>query len=84
MITIRPYQTDDLENTVQLWYRTWHQTFIHIQHPQPYIAWKARFRDDLAVHGDIWIAEVEKKIVGFVVIIREEKWLSQLFVDKTY
>lgn len=38
MTTIRPYQADDLENIVQLWYQTWHETFLNIQHPQPYIA----------------------------------------------
>ncbi|MEH2424181.1 MAG: GNAT family N-acetyltransferase [Nostoc sp.] len=84
MVTIRPYQLNDLEDTVHLWYRTWHQTFPDIQHPQPYFAWKVRFRDDLAARGDVWLAEVENQIVGFLVVIKEEQWLSQLFVDTTY
>jgi len=57
---IRPYQLDDLEDTVDLWYRTWHETFSHIKHPQPYSLWKARFRDDLAARGNVWLAEVEQ------------------------
>ncbi|WP_375497013.1 GNAT family N-acetyltransferase [uncultured Nostoc sp.] len=84
MVTIRPYQLNDLEDIVRLWYRTWHETFSPIKHPQPYSLWKARFCDDLAVHGDIWLAEVENQIVGFVVVLKEEQWLSQLFVDATY
>ncbi len=81
---IRQYQLDDLEDTVQLWYRTWHQTFTNIQHPQPYPAWKVRFCDDLAVRGNVWLAEVENQIVGFIVVIKEEQELNQIFVDPNY
>ncbi|MBW4572682.1 MAG: GNAT family N-acetyltransferase [Tolypothrix carrinoi HA7290-LM1] len=81
---IRPYELNDLEDTVQLWYRTWHQTFPEIQHPQPYPAWKTRFCDDLAVRGNVWVAEVENSIVGFVVVIKDEQCLHQLFVDSMY
>lgn len=84
MATIRPYDPNNLEDTVQLWYRTWHQTFPQIQHPQPYPAWKDRFRNDLAVQGNIWVAEVENCIVGFVVVIQAEQYLAQLFVDPMY
>ncbi|MDF5728831.1 MAG: GNAT family N-acetyltransferase [Rhizonema sp. PD38] len=84
MVIIRPYNPNDLENTVQLWYRTWHHTFPHLQHPQPYMAWKERFRDRLAKRGNVWLAELENQIVGFVVVIKEEQELNQLFVDPVY
>ena len=84
MLTLRPYDPRDLENAVELWYRTWHQTFPHIQHPQPYPAWKTRFRDDFAGGGDIWVVEVESSLAGFVVVICEEQYLAQLFVDSAY
>lgn len=84
MVRIRPYEPKDLEKIVQLWYRTWHQTFPNIQHPQPYSAWKSRFCDDLAVTGKVWVAEVEHHIVGFVVVIKEEQYLSQIFVNPEY
>lgn len=84
MATVRPYQPDDLEDTVQLWDQTWHQTFPHIQHPQPYSEWKTRFRNDLTVRGSVWIAELENRIVGFVMVIKEEQSLDQIFVDPTY
>ena len=80
-MTIRPYVPKDLENTVQLWYRTWHQTFPHLEHPQPHNAWKVRFRDRLARRGEVWLAELENQIVGFVVVMKEEQELNQLFVD---
>jgi GNAT superfamily N-acetyltransferase len=83
-VKIRLYDSDDLEEIVQLWYRIWHQTFPNIQHPQPYSAWKSRFRDDLAVKGEVWVCEVEHHIVGFVVVIKEEQYLSQIFVNPEY
>lgn len=84
VVTIRPYQPDDLEDTVQLWYQTWHQTFPHLQHPQPYSTWKARFHNDLVVQGSVWIAELENWIVGFVVVTKNNQYLDQLFVHTDY
>lgn len=82
-IKIRDYQPEDLENIVQIWYETWHQTFPHLQHPQPYAGWKQKFYE-LEQIGDIFIAEVENKITGFAVILTTEQCLSQLFVDGNY
>lgn len=83
-ISIRAYQPDDLEVIVQLWYRTWHQTFPHLQHPYPYAAWEERFREYFAVHGSIWLAEIDPCIAGFIVIIPDRQWIDQLFVDANY
>ncbi|MBE9052251.1 GNAT family N-acetyltransferase [Nostocales cyanobacterium LEGE 11386] len=83
-LTINSYQPEDLENTVQLWYCTWHQTFPYIQHPQSYLEWKSRFRDELAIKGHIWLAKLENRIVGFIVVIPEEQCLEQIFVDTAY
>ncbi|BAZ33520.1 GCN5-related N-acetyltransferase (plasmid) [Cylindrospermum sp. NIES-4074] len=82
-IKIRDYQPEDLENIVQLWYGTWHQTFPHLQHPQTYSEWKQKFYE-LAENGDIFVTEVENSIAGFAVILTKEQCLSQLFVDKNY
>lgn len=84
VVIIRLYNPDDLEEIVQLWYYTWHETFANIQHAQPYSAWKSRFRNNLAVKGEIWVAEVEYHIVGFLVVIKEEQYLSQIFVNPQY
>ena len=81
MRKIRPYNYPDMERVVRLWYKVWHQTFSNIKHPHPYALWKARFQDDIAVRGNIWVAEVDGLIVGFFVVIEEERELNQLFVD---
>ena len=84
MQAIRPFKSSDIEAVVKLWWETWNQTFPEIKHPQPYVSWKARFQDDIAVRGNIWVAEVEGNIVGFMVIIEEARELNQLFVDSDY
>lgn len=71
------------ESTVELWYRTWHQ-IPKLQQEQDYSEWLTRFRDDLAVQGDIWIAEIQNCIVGFIVLIVREQELNQLFIDPNY
>lgn len=83
LIKFRDYQPEDLENIVQLWYGTWHQTFPHLHHPQAYSRWKQKF-DELLENGDIFVAEVEDRITGFAVILTKEQCLSQLFVDENY
>ncbi|MEL6502806.1 MAG: GNAT family N-acetyltransferase, partial [Cyanobacteria bacterium J06623_1] len=80
----RPLKPSDIEAVVKLRWKTWNQTFPEIKHPQPYSAWKTRFQDDLVVRENIWVAEVESYIVGFVVILEEDRELNQLFVDSDY
>lgn len=84
MFSLHPYHPNDLEEVVQLWWRTWHQTFPDLQHPQPYTAWKVRFCNDIAVRGITWVAKLENQIVGFVVVVKEKGRLDQLFVDTAY
>jgi len=38
----------------------------------------------LAVRGDVWVAFVENSIVGFVVVIKNEQSLDQIFVEPTF
>ena len=84
MQTIRAYNPSDIDDVVKLWWKTWHQTFPEIKHPQSYSLWKTRFENDLTVRGSIWVAEIENKIVGFMVVMEEEQELNQLFVDSDY
>lgn len=95
IITIRSYKPADLEAIVELWYRTWHETFPHLHHPQPYSAWKQRFEGEFVRDGEIFLAEAtyqigreidkkDKKIVGFAVLLQHNQILSQLFVDREY
>ncbi|MEE3718547.1 GNAT family N-acetyltransferase [Tumidithrix elongata RA019] len=83
-LLIRPYQSEDLEAIVQLWYNTWHETFPHLQHPHLSTEWKRRFLDELIPLGSIWTAEIEGEIAGFMVIFKRKSFIDQLFVDRRY
>lgn len=89
---LRLYEAKDLTQVVRLWYRTWHSSFPEIQHPQPYELWKEHFCNQLIRRGEVWVAEVESQIVGFIVVFKDE-WeshitttgeLNQIFVDPIY
>ena len=75
---------DDLEEVVQLWFRSWHQAFPDLRHPQPLAQWRARFRDEFVGHREIWLAEVDGRLAGFAALARHEGVLDQLFVAPTY
>lgn len=78
---IRLFRPDDLDETVRLWYRTWHHTFLGLRHPQTFDQWKSRFRDEISVTEQVWVAEVDGRIVGFLAMKQAEGYLDQLFVD---
>jgi len=83
-LRLRPYEPADLEETVGLWYRVWHHTFPDLTHPQGPEAWAARFRDELAPHKAIWVAEAGRHIVGFMAVDEGRGVLDQLFVESSY
>lgn len=65
---IRAYEPKDLTEIVKLWYKTWHNSFPDLKHPQAYEQWEERFRDELVRRGEVWIAQIASQIVGFFVI----------------
>lgn len=84
MIEIASYKIEDLENIVELWHYTWHQTFPHLHHPQTYVEWKVRFRDEIAVFNTIWTAKIGHEIVGFIAVNQAKRTIEQLFILPKY
>jgi GNAT superfamily N-acetyltransferase len=70
----------DLDKVVTLWYKSWSNAFPELKHPQLFEAWKSRFKNDLVKHS-VWVAELQNRIVGFMVIKEIERTLEQIFVD---
>ncbi|BAZ17780.1 GCN5-related N-acetyltransferase [Calothrix sp. NIES-4071] len=81
MVTIRYYTENDLDTVVTLWYKSWSNMFPELKHPQPFEAWKFRFKNDLAINSTAWVAENQSRIVGFIVINQIKGILEQIFVD---
>ncbi|MGI0491414.1 GNAT family N-acetyltransferase [Alkalinema pantanalense CENA528] len=57
-IILRPYQPQDAPAVVDLWHRTWHQTFPDLQHPQSYAGWQTKFQQELLAQAVIWVAAI--------------------------
>lgn len=83
-VQLRPLEANDISDVVALWYRAWHYTFPDLHHPDPLSTWERRFRDDLACQGTVWVAEVREGIVGFIVVMIQENYLDQIFVDPAH
>jgi ribosomal protein S18 acetylase RimI-like enzyme len=81
---LRPLEANDISDVVALWYRAWHHTFLDLHHPDPLSTWERRFRDDLAYRGTVWVAERREDIVGFIVVMIQENYLDQIFVDPAH
>lgn len=79
MITIRHYAGDDLDEVVALLYRSWTHAFPNLKHPLPFESWKSRFQNDYEKHAEVWVAETQSQIVGFVIVTGNE--IAQIFVD---
>ncbi len=79
MLVIRDYLDRDLNQVVELWYRSWAHEFPNLKHPQSFGEWKLRFQNDLAKRGNVLVAVIRHRIVGFVVAI--EGKINQIFVD---
>ncbi|MBD2329233.1 GNAT family N-acetyltransferase [Alkalinema sp. FACHB-956] len=58
---LRPYQSQDAPAVVDLWHRTWHQTFPDLQHPQSYAGWQTKFQQELLAQAVIWVATIAEQ-----------------------
>jgi ribosomal protein S18 acetylase RimI-like enzyme len=84
MVTLRLYQSDDLEQVVHLWYTAWHRAFPGLHHPQTYDEWKQRFRDEIAAMQTVWVAEVDGNVAGFLAMNVDDGYIDQFFVDVAF
>jgi ribosomal protein S18 acetylase RimI-like enzyme len=66
--TIRPYRPDDLDTVVDLWYDTWHATFPDLRHDEPKDEWRRRFETEIAAEEQVFVAEVDDQIAGFLAV----------------
>lgn len=79
MIAIRPYIDADLDNVVALWYRSWSHAFPTLIHPQPFDQWRFRFQNEYSKQGITWVATIQDRVVGFVVV--GDRVIAQIFVE---
>lgn len=78
MLEIRCYVDDDLDEVITLWYRSWTNAFPNLKHPQSFEEWKLRFQNDIAKRANVWVAQAQSRIVGFIVIIEAVGIIEQI------
>jgi putative acetyltransferase len=84
MLNIRQYHISDLDQVVELWYESWCKTFPFLQHTHKYLVLKSRFINEILIDCEVWIAEIENRIVGFVAVNLAEIEINQIFIDLNY
>lgn len=78
---LRQYQSGDEIAVVDLWYRSWAAAFPGRNHPLPFDKWGDRFMNEIVIKDQIWIAQVDNEIVGFLALDRAAADVDQIFVD---
>ncbi len=77
--TLRPYNAGDEDAAIDLWFRTWSQAYPSIDFAQRLEGWRARWRDELVPAAQIFVAEQNGAMTGFVTI-DASGYLDQLVV----
>lgn len=79
-IILRPYAAADEEAAIALWLRTWQQVYPDIDFSARLDWWRQRWRDELAAHAQIVVAERSGTIAGFVTVDPKTLYLDQIVV----
>src|SRR5215207_5775417 len=67
-IALRPYRLEDLDPLVDLWYDTWHAAFPDLRHHEPKDVWRRRFEQEIAVQEQVFVVELDGRIVAFLAV----------------
>jgi ribosomal protein S18 acetylase RimI-like enzyme len=80
-INIRHYQSEDLERLIPLWHESKKRAFPYVEVQQQYTLEDDRnyFTSTIVPGRDVWLAETEDKLVGFIAL--EDDLVDLLFVD---
>ncbi len=80
-ITIRPFENADFKPVTQLWYHAKKQAFPYSDFQQRLTPFddECYFRDTILMKCDVWVAEIDGIIMGFMAMERD--YIDQLFID---
>ncbi len=79
-IMLRPYKTADEDAAIELWRRTWHQHYPHLNFTELVDWWRTRWRNELVPVARIVLAESRGALVGFVTVDPKTMYLDQIVV----
>jgi len=84
MATIRPYISDDFDTVTRLWRAAREQAFPDFQRAKGHMFEEdcAYFRDVILENDDVWVAEADGCVAGFLAIAGD--FVDQLFIHPDF
>jgi putative acetyltransferase len=79
-VTLRPYAASDEDAAIELWRRTWQETFPQIDFATRVAWWRERWRQELIPVAHVVVAECEGVLSGFVTVDPDTLYLDQIVV----
>jgi len=79
-LQIRPYEPSDEAAVTEMWHETKRRAYPYLATEQSYTPQQSAgfFRESIAPRCDVWLAESETRIVGFLAL--EGSYLDRLYV----
>ena len=78
--TLRRYEPRDEDAAVALWLRTWQAAYPELDFAQRLDWWRQRWRDELLPAAEVFVAEADSEMIGFVTINPRTFYLDQIVV----
>jgi putative acetyltransferase len=78
--SLRPYAAADEDAAIELWRRTWQQTYPDIDFAARVGWWRERWRSELVPQASIVVATRDGALVGFVTVDAKTLYLDQIVV----
>jgi GNAT superfamily N-acetyltransferase len=78
--TIRPFCPEDADSLAALWYASWRSTGVQTPARMTAADLRQRVDKELSAGWEVFVAEYEGVILGFVALKRFSRCLDQLFV----
>jgi ribosomal protein S18 acetylase RimI-like enzyme len=80
MMTIRPFRPQDADGVAALWHASWLSTGVEATEQPADSDLRGRVDRELAAGWDVFIAEDDGVLLGFMALKRADDCLDQLFV----
>jgi putative acetyltransferase len=81
-LIVRAYAPADEDATIELWRRTWQETYPDIDFAARVAWWRERWRNELVPHATIALAELDGVLAGFVTVDPATGYLDQIVVAR--
>jgi GNAT superfamily N-acetyltransferase len=78
---IRPFAPQDADKLATLWRASWHSTGVQAFRELTVADLRQRIDQELSAGWEVFVAEHEDALLGFVALKRANRCLDQLFID---